>query len=129
MADHVTRSAGSADTASVAANSDERATPSSGNVYADLGFDDPTEESIKADLVMGIMDEIERRGLSQTAAARLMGLSQPDLSKLLRGRTGGYSLERLLGFTRALGGDVEITVRRAAPDRRGRLKLSVIEPA
>lgn len=115
--------------ASAAANTDDVATHGSGNVYADLGFDDPIEESIKADLVMGIMDEIERRGLSQTAAARLMGISQPDVSKLLRGRTGGYSLERLLGFTRALGGDVEITVKRTTPGRRGRLKLSVLDPA
>ncbi|NNM72669.1 helix-turn-helix domain-containing protein [Enterovirga aerilata] len=129
MADHLTRFAGSADIASVVANTDDMATRSSGNVYADLGFDDPTEESLKADLVMGIMDEIARRGLSQTAAARLMGISQPDVSKLLRGRTGGYSLERLLGFTRALGGDVEITVKRNASERRGQLKLSVREPA
>ncbi|AWN46532.1 transcriptional regulator [Methylobacterium terrae] len=128
MAYHLAHSAGSADIATGAANTDDVATCSSGNVYADLGFEDPTEESLKADLVIGIIDEIERRGLSQTAAARLMGVSQPDVSKLLRGRTGGYSLERLLGFTRALGGDVEITVRRNEPKQRGKLKLRVLEP-
>ena len=128
MAYHLEHSAGSAEIATGAANMDDVATHSSGNVYADLGFDDPTEESLKADLVIGIIDEIKHRGLSQTAAARLMGLSQPDVSKLLRGRTGGYSLERLLGFTRALGGDVEITIKRNAPEQRGRLKLRVLEP-
>ena len=87
--------------------------------------------SLKADLVIGIADEIARRGLSQTAAAKLMGLSQPDVSKLLRGRTGGYSLERLLAFTRALGSDVEITVRRAdpVPARSGRMNFRVLENA
>ncbi len=118
---------GSTDVATAPANTDDAAIVSSGNVYADLGFEDPAEESLKADLVIRIMDEIARRGLSQAAAGRLMGLGQPDVSKLLRGRTGGYSLERLLGFTRALGDDVEITVRRTAPERRGRIKLNVRE--
>lgn len=92
-----------------AANTDDVATVSSGNVFADLGFENPTEERLKADLVMRITDEIERRGLSQSGAGRIMGLSQPDVSKMLRGRTGGLSLERLLAFTRAFGNDVEIT--------------------
>lgn len=129
MAHHLNQFAGRPEIASGAANSDDVATPSSGNVYADLGFADPTEESLKADLVVRIIDEIEGRRLTQAAAARLLGLSQPDVSKLLRGRTGGYSLERLLAFTRALGGDVEIVVRQNAPERSGRLKLSVLEPA
>jgi len=63
------------------------------------------------------------------AAAHLMGLGQPDLSKLLRGRTGGCSPERLLGFTRAPGSDVEITVKRNASEQRGRPTLRVHEPA
>jgi len=58
------------------------ATVSSGNVFADLGFENPTEERLKADLVMRITDEIERRGLSQSGAGRIMGLSQPDVSKM-----------------------------------------------
>ena len=107
------------------ANSDDVALISSGNVFADLGFENAAEMRLKSDLVIGISDEIERRGLSQTAAAKLMGIGQPDVSKLLRGRTSGYSLERLLAFTRALGSDVEITVRRAdpAPTRPGTMHL------
>lgn len=119
--------------AAAPANSDHVtiAQASSGNVFADLGFENPAEEQLKADLVIGIADVIERRGLSQTAAAKLMGISQPDVSKLLRGRTGGYSLERLLAFTRALGSDVEITIRRAdpAPARSGRMNFRVLENA
>lgn len=115
----------------VAANADDvEATIGSGNVFADLGFDNPAEEQLKADLVSGLAAEIERRGLSQAAAGRLVGLSQPDVSKLLRGRTGGFSLDRLIAMTRALGSDVEITVRRTEPVRapvRGRVNLRVLE--
>ena len=102
-------------------------TTSSGNVYADLGFENSEDEQIKADLVLEIADIIGRRRLSQTAAAQIIGLSQPDLSKLLRGRTGGYSLERLLTFTRTLGSDVEIIVRRSKLTQSGTLNLRVIE--
>lgn len=117
----------------VAANADDvEATIGSGNIFADLGFDNPAEEKLKADLVSGIAQEIERRSLSQTAAGRLIGLSQPDVSKLLRGRTGGFSLERLFAMTRALGSDVEVTVRRTEPvaaPARGRVNLRVLESA
>ncbi len=133
MAHSLARFDGASAPAAAPANSDDVtiAHASSGNVFADLGFENPAEEQLKADLVIGITDEIARRGLSQTAAAKLMGISQPDASKLLRGRTGGYSLERLLAFTRAFGSDVEITVRRPDPDpasaRPGRVKLLVLE--
>ena len=113
--------------AAAPANTEDSAVFGSGNVFADLGFENPAEERLKADLVIGITDVIERRELSQSAAAKLMGVSQPDVSKLLRGRTGGYSLERLLAFTRALGSDVEITVRRSEPTLAGRLNLRVLE--
>ncbi len=109
------------------ANADDVAvTVSSGNVFADLGFENPAEEKLKADLVAGIADVIARRSLSQSTAARLMGLSQPDVSKLLRGRTGGFSLERLFAMTRLLGSDVEVTVRRSERARAGRMNLRVL---
>ncbi|HVT56103.1 MAG TPA: helix-turn-helix transcriptional regulator, partial [Xanthobacteraceae bacterium] len=61
---------------------------------------------------------IEERRLSQTEAAKLMGIAQPDVSKLLRGKFDGFSLERLLEFVRALGSDVEIKIK--SPARQGR---------
>ena len=102
-------------------------TTSSGNVFADLGFENSEDEQIKADPVLELAEVIERRRLSRTAAARIIGLSQPNLPKLLRGRTGGYSLERLLALTRALGSDVEIIVRRSKLTQPGKLHLRVIE--
>ena len=99
-------------------------TKGSGNVFADLGLPDAEEELIKARLVVALSELIESQGLSQAAAGARMGLSQPDVSKLLRGRIGGYSLERLLGFVRALGSDVEIKIRRRRAGTRGSAKAA-----
>ena len=105
----------------------------SSNVFADLGLPNAEEELLKAQLVVALSDLIESQGLSQTAAGTRMGLSQPDVSKLLRGRVSGFSLERLLGFVRALGSDVEIKIKRGgarrasktAEPRPGRMVLKV----
>jgi predicted XRE-type DNA-binding protein len=94
------------------ASTNSRGQEMSENVYADLGFDDPTLERLKADIALIISDEMVLRSMSQVDAGRLMGLSQSDVSRLIRGRIGSYSLERLMGCVRALGVDVEVTVRR-----------------
>ena len=97
-------------------------TRSSGNVFTDIGVNEP-EDALKAQLVSAIRGLIESRELTQTAAAARINVAQPDLSKLLRGKTAGFSLERLLGFVRDLGGDVEIKLSQSAEDRKGHLKL------
>jgi predicted XRE-type DNA-binding protein len=100
-------------------------TRGSGNVYADLGFAHPAEELAKAQLAMMIDDAIRERGLTQQAAATLMGLDQPKVSHLLRGRLGGFSTQRLLECLTALGRDVEIVVRPAPKSRkRGRMHIA-----
>ena len=83
----------------------------SGNVFADLGLDHPEEEKLKAQLVREIRDIIKRRGLTQTKAATLLGLKQPDVSALSTGRVHKFSLERLLRCVRRLDQDVAIVVR------------------
>lgn len=100
-------------------------TRGSGNVFADLGLPNAEEEMVKARLVVAIRDGIEAKGLSQTAAARLMGLRQPDVSKLLKGHVGGFSLDRLLKCVRALGRDVDINIKPAKAEHEGRLRLLV----
>jgi predicted XRE-type DNA-binding protein len=70
---------------------------------------------IKADIVTGIAERIKGRGLTRAEAARKIGLSRRDVSKLLRGNFGGYTLDRLFAFLCALGSDVSIRV--AAPRR------------
>lgn len=82
----------------------------SGNVFADLGYPDAEEHMAKAKLVRAIGLAIKARGLTQMEAARLIGLDQPKVSKLLRGHFRGYSSDRLLHFLNLLGQDVIITV-------------------
>lgn len=99
-------------------------TESSGNVFADLGFDAPEEELAKAQLASHIRQVIKRRRLTQVAAARLMGIDQPKVSALLNGRIANFSSERLMRLLTALGQDVEITVK-ATPRNRARGRISV----
>jgi len=84
--------------------------PSSGNVFADLGLVDCEELLIKAELVRQISELITIRKLLQTEAADLLGIDQPKISALLRGKLSGFSTERLFRFLNALGSDVEIRV-------------------
>ena len=84
---------------------------SSGNVFADLDFDNPQEELAKADLVISIGKIIRARRLTQKQVAEEIGIDQPQISRLLRGHTEGYSTGRLLRILNQLGQDVEIHVR------------------
>lgn len=93
----------------------------SGNVFADLGLPDAEEMLLKAHLVHQISVVLEEHGLTQTAAAELLGIDQPKVSALLRGQLRGFSLERLTRFLNALGQDVEIVVRpKPKSERQGR---------
>jgi predicted XRE-type DNA-binding protein len=89
----------------------------SGNVFADLGFDNPEEEKLKAQLVREIRDIIKRRRLTQAKAAELLGLKQPDVSALVTGRIHKFSLERLLRCVNRLDRDVRLVI---GPKRRAR---------
>ena len=90
----------------------------SGNVFADIGLPNADEHLIKAQLVYRIDGLMKARGLKQVEAARLFGVKQPDISKMLRGDFRQFSVERLLRFLVALGQDVEIVVT----PHRGRRK-------
>jgi predicted XRE-type DNA-binding protein len=82
----------------------------SGNVYADLGVAYPQEARAKADLAHRIVDIIEERKLTQVQAGKVLGVDQPKVSALKRGRLTDFSVERLVGFLLLLGNDVRITV-------------------
>lgn len=84
---------------------------SSGNVFRDIGVPHAEEHLVKAQLVFKIEGLIKRRGLTQVAAARLFGVRQPDVSKMLRGEFRQFSVERLLRFLVALDQDVSIVVK------------------
>ena len=98
---------------------------SSGNVFADLGFPNAGEMLAKAELAQKISGIIARRGLTQAEAAELLGVDQPKVSALKRGRISGFSLERLVRFLILLGLDVEIVVKKRSRTRRGPARLLV----
>lgn len=87
-------------------------TPGSGNVFADLGIANPEEHQLKAGLVSKLAEVIRLLDLNQTAAAKLTGISQPDLSRLLRGHFRDMSADRLIRALVRLGSEVEIGVSR-----------------
>jgi predicted XRE-type DNA-binding protein len=70
-------------------------------------------------------DAIDLRGLTQTEAAKIMNISQPDLSKLLRGRTMSFSIDRLVSMLKDLGVDVDVIVhdRSLRDQARGQLRV------
>ena len=94
----------------------------SGNVFADLGFPNPEREQLKAELTLRIYRLIKTRNLTQADAGKILGIKQPNVSALMRGRSGAFSVERLMEFLTALGQDVEITVR---PTRKRHGEMSV----
>lgn len=96
---------------------------SSGNLFADLDRPEAETQLLKAELVTRIDEIIRRRRLTQVQAAELLGLSQPDVSRLLRGQFRDYSVERLLRLLTALGQDVEIVIRKPRSRRPGRLSV------
>jgi len=102
-----------------------KVTRSSGNVFADLGLPDADQLLAKADLAIEISSVIEDHGLTQAEAAEIMGVDQPKVSALVRGRLDGFSMERLYRFLNALGRDVEIVVRPTPESRKGpRLRVT-----
>ena len=90
----------------------EDVTFGSANVFADLGYPDAEERQTKLRMAYAINRIVEQRRLTQTAAADLLGVSQPKISALLRYRLEGFSVERLMTFLTALDRDVEIHIRR-----------------
>lgn len=97
----------------------------SGNVFADLCLPNPEERLLKAELASLISSLIEQKNLTQIEAAELLGIDQPKVSALTRGRLEGFSAERLLGFLNALGSDVEIVVK-PKPENRSEAKITVV---
>jgi predicted XRE-type DNA-binding protein len=82
----------------------------SGNVFKDLGIPNADEHLVKGQLVLKIDTIMKDRGLKQSEAADILGVKQPDVSKMLRGDFKQFSVERLLRFLVALNHDVEILV-------------------
>ncbi len=85
-------------------------TVSTGNVYEDLGYEDSAEMKIKAKAVRMLARTIADSGETQTQVAKILGIDQPKISRILRGQFRGLSLEKIIGYIMALGNDVDVKV-------------------
>lgn len=96
------------------------------NIFEALELPHADEWLAKAELAREIERLIRERGLTQTQAARVLGVAQSDISNLYRGRLAGYSMERLYRFLTTLGQDVQIVVQPMPRSRaQGRLRALV----
>ncbi|KXJ49219.1 MAG: XRE family transcriptional regulator [Alcanivorax sp. Nap_24] len=96
------------------------------NIYEDLAVSDPQEMRIKAQLATKIAAIIEERQLTQTEAAKIIGITQPKLSGLLRGNFRGVSEAKMFDCLNRLGRDVTIVVGQARRTQgKGRLKVEL----
>jgi predicted XRE-type DNA-binding protein len=82
----------------------------SGNVFADLGFRDAEERMWKAQLAIKISRLIQSKGWTQAQAGERVGLDQPKVSQLLRGKLTGFSADRLFAILNRLGYNVEVRI-------------------
>jgi predicted XRE-type DNA-binding protein len=109
---------------------DKAVTSGSGNVFADLKVPQAAEMLAKARVVGRICALIEEAGMTQTEAARRLGVDQPKVSALLRGRLEGFSTERLFRLLNALGQDVEVLIQPAeGGNSRGKIRVVAVNAA
>ena len=78
---------------------------STGNVFRDLGFsrDESEHLIVRSELIASLQDAIAARGLKQTEAAKLLGVTQPRVSDLMRGRIDLFSIDTLIDMLARLG--------------------------
>lgn len=88
----------------------------SGNVFADIGFspDEAQNLQLRSDLMTRIERFVKRSGVTQTEAARTLGVTQPRLNDLLRGKIDKFSLDALVNMLGHAGMRVELKVKKAA---------------
>lgn len=98
---------------------------STGNVFEDIGLARSAEALVKSEIAARIAVIIENRGLTQARAAEILGIDQPSVSDLVRGRLRGFSSDRLFRFLNSLGHDVKIVIvpRRRHSRRMGHLHV------
>jgi predicted XRE-type DNA-binding protein len=86
---------------------------SSGNVFRDLGFADDEAENlrVRADLMISLSKLLDERGLTQAQAAKLLGVTQPRISDLKRGKIQLFSVDSLIEMLGHAGAHVSVTVK------------------
>ena len=105
---------------------EKEVTESSGNVFADLGLDNPDELKFKAKIAISVNSIIKHRGLKQADAAKLLGITQPQVSALKRGQLYHFSVERLFHLLNALDRDVNIVIKKKSSRSKRSAQVEVI---
>lgn len=96
-----------------------------GNVFADLGYPDAAERQAKLRLAYALNEVLEHRRLTQAAAAKVLGVTQPKVSALRHYKLTGFSVERLMTLLTALDRDIEIVIRKKPRSKRA-ARISVV---
>jgi predicted XRE-type DNA-binding protein len=101
----------------------------SGNIFADLGLPDADTHFLKAQIVSEIYRLTNERKLTQARAGKLMGISQPEVSRMFKGNFREYSIDRLMRFLTSFDRDVEIVVKpRGKRGKGGRITFTAALP-
>jgi predicted XRE-type DNA-binding protein len=101
----------------------------SGNIFADLGLPNADTHFLKAQIVSEIYRLTSERNLTQAQAGKLMSITQPEVSRMFKGRFREYSIDRLMGFLTSFDRDVEIVVKpHKKSGRGGRITFSSLPP-
>jgi len=99
---------------------------SSGNVFADLECKNPDELKLKAKIAASINSIIKHRHMPQVEAAKLLGITQPQVSDLNKGKLRHFSVERLFDLLNALGRDVDIVIKKKSSKTQREARTEVI---
>src|SRR5229473_8393461 len=99
--------------------------PSSGNVFADIGLQNPDVVLAKAEIARQVNRTNADKRLTQSEAAAILGIDQPRVSALAKGRLSLFSLEKLMGFSSKLGSQVEIRI--GLPTQRQATRIRVVD--
>ena|ERR1700682_1679611 len=111
----------------MATKDNERVIRGSGDFLKDMGYDNPDEMRLKFALANSIALTIEDLGLKQVEAAKLTGLAQSDISRIVNGIVKDVAVFRLMSVLASLGKDISITVADSTSEH-GSILLQTVEP-
>ena len=103
-----------------------KVTKGSGNIFADIGSKNPEELKIKAKIALTINSIVKHRHITQKETAKILGITQPQVSDLNNGKLKHFSIERLFDFLNALGRDVEIVIKKKSARSRRNAVTQVV---
>jgi predicted XRE-type DNA-binding protein len=96
------------------------------NLFADLGLPEAETHFVKAQIVAELYRLVRERNLTQTKAGDLMGVSQPEISRMFKGHFREYSVDRLMAFLTAFDRDVDIVSRPSSDGDHGGIRFKSI---